>query len=50
MLKIVFLDAKTVGEIPNFRVLEKQGKLTIYENTSPGEVEARCQGQDIINS
>lgn len=48
MTKIVFLDAKTVGEIPNFRVLEKQGALTIYEKTKPEEVVDRCKGHEVI--
>jgi lactate dehydrogenase-like 2-hydroxyacid dehydrogenase len=48
MLKIVFLDAKTVGEVPNFRVLEKQGKLTIYEKTLPLQVLERCKGQEVV--
>jgi glycerate dehydrogenase len=48
MIKIVFLDAKTVGEVSNFRVLEKQGSLTIYEKTLPSEVISRCLGQDVI--
>ncbi len=48
MIKIAFLDSKTVGEVPNFRVLEKQGTLTIYEKTEPAEVIERCMGQDVI--
>ncbi len=48
MIKIVFLDAKTVGEVPNFRVLEKQGALTIYEKTEPSELIDRCRDQDVI--
>ena len=48
MIKIVFLDAKTVGEVPNFRVLEKQGEFTIYEKTDPTEVIERCKDQDVI--
>ncbi len=48
MIKIVFLDAKTVGEIPNFRVLEKQGTFTIFEKTEPSEIIERCKGQDVI--
>jgi lactate dehydrogenase-like 2-hydroxyacid dehydrogenase len=48
MIKIAFLDAKTVGEIPNFRVLEKQGLLTIYEKTLPFEIIDRCKGQEVI--
>ncbi|MFW5819667.1 MAG: D-2-hydroxyacid dehydrogenase [Bacteroidota bacterium] len=48
MINIVFLDVKTVGEVANFRVLEKQGNLKIYENTDPEEVVERCQGYDVI--
>jgi lactate dehydrogenase-like 2-hydroxyacid dehydrogenase len=48
MLKIVFLDAKTVGEVQNFRVLEKQGKLMIYETTPPEMVIERSIDDDVI--
>ena len=48
MIKIVFLDAKTVGEVANFRVLEKQGDLKIYETTRPEDVLERSQDKDII--
>ncbi len=48
MIKIVFLDAKTIGEVPNFRVLEKQGTFTIYEKTEADKVLERCKGQDVI--
>jgi lactate dehydrogenase-like 2-hydroxyacid dehydrogenase len=48
MINIVFLDSKTVGEVPNFRVLEKQGKFTIFEKTEASEVIERCKGQDVI--
>ncbi|MGC9343119.1 MAG: D-2-hydroxyacid dehydrogenase, partial [Bacteroidales bacterium] len=48
MINIVFLDAKTVGEVANFRVLEKQGNLVIHENTSPEEVVERCKGKEVI--
>jgi glycerate dehydrogenase len=48
MIKIVFLDAKTVGEVSNFRVLEKQGQLTIYEKTLPSQVIERCVGQEVV--
>lgn len=50
MINIVFLDAKTVGEVANFRVLEKQGNLKIYENTSPDEVVDRCKDTEVIIS
>ena len=48
MIKIVFLDAKTVGEVANFRVLEKQGDLKIYETTRPEDILERSQDKDII--
>lgn len=48
MIEIVFLDSKTVGEIPNFKVLEKQGKLTIFETTSASQVLERCRGKDVV--
>jgi len=48
MIKIAFLDAITVGELSNFRVLEKLGKLTIYDKTQPSEVIDRCKNQDVI--
>lgn len=47
-LNIVFLDAKTVGEVPNFRVLEKQGNFEIYGKTPPDLVVERCKGKEVI--
>lgn len=48
MMKIVLLDAKTLGESANFRSLEKQGELTIFEFTEPDEIIERCLDKDII--
>ncbi|MCF8380015.1 MAG: D-2-hydroxyacid dehydrogenase [Bacteroidales bacterium] len=48
MINIVFLDAKTVGEVQNFRILEKQGKLDIYETTSKDEIIERSKNKDVI--
>jgi glycerate dehydrogenase len=48
MINIVFLDVKTVGEVANFRILEKQGNLDIHENTSPEEVVERCKGKQVV--
>lgn len=48
MINIVFLDAKTVGEVANFRVLEKQGNLKIYENTEPEKIVERCKGYEVV--
>jgi lactate dehydrogenase-like 2-hydroxyacid dehydrogenase len=47
-INIVFLDARTVGEIPNFRILEKQGNLDIYETTTPENIVKRALGKDVI--
>lgn len=48
MVRIVFLDVKTIGEVANFRVLEKQGKLDIFETTQPQQVLERCRDKEII--
>lgn len=48
MLNIIFLDARTVGEIANFRVLEKQGKLDIYELTAPENIVERSIGKEVM--
>lgn len=47
-LNIVFLDARNVGEISNFKVLTKQGNLDIYELTKPADVVERSNGKDVI--
>lgn len=47
-LKIVFLDANTVGEVSNFKVLEKQGDLEIYDNTPKDLIIERCLGKEVI--
>ena len=46
--KIVFLDAKTVGEVPNFNILQKLGDIEIFENTREELIIERCKGKDII--
>ncbi len=48
MINIVFLDAKTVGEVANFRVLEKQGNLEIFEQTDQEQVVERCKAKEVI--
>lgn len=48
MKDIVFLDAKTIGEVSNFRVLEKLGNLKVYENSKPDEVVERSKGCEIL--
>jgi len=48
MTNIVFLDAKTIGEVSNFRVIEKLGKLDMYDTTDPDKVVERSIGHEII--
>ena len=48
MLKIVFLDVKTIGEVANFKLLEKQGELDVYDTTPPDQVVKRCTGKDVV--
>lgn len=47
-MKIVFLDAKTVGDVPNLEDLEKLGETTVYQITSPVETEERIKDADIV--
>lgn len=46
-MKIVFLDAKTMGEVPNFRLFEKFGEFVVYPVTKPEECIARLKGADV---
>ena len=36
-MKIVFLDAKTMGKVPNFHLFEKFGDFVVYPTTKPEE-------------
>jgi lactate dehydrogenase-like 2-hydroxyacid dehydrogenase len=47
-MKIVFLDAKTVGETPNFEKLHQLGDLTLYPVTEPGQRVQRAEGAEVI--
>ncbi|MGV3586616.1 MAG: D-2-hydroxyacid dehydrogenase [Adhaeribacter sp.] len=47
-MKIVFLDLKTMGEVPNLHLLEQHGTVTYYETTTPAEVPARIKEADIV--
>ena len=48
MTNIVFLDSKTVGEVQNFRILEKLGKLEIFETTADHEIINRSKDKEVI--
>lgn len=47
-MNIVFLDAKTVGDVPNLKSLEEFGNVTYYPVTKPEETKARIQNADIV--
>ena len=47
-MKIVFLDLKTMGEVPNLHLLEQHGELIYYQNSSPAETQERIKDADIV--
>jgi lactate dehydrogenase-like 2-hydroxyacid dehydrogenase len=47
-MQIVFLDKKTVGEVTNFNLLHKLGKVDVYEQTREDEVVGRAEGKEVI--
>ncbi len=47
-MKLVILDAATLGEGLNFQALKQFGELTIYENTKPEDVAKRLSDTDIV--
>ena len=47
-MKIVFLDTKTMGTVPNFHILEKLGDFVCYPTTTPNERHARCVDANVI--
>ncbi|MGV3640726.1 MAG: D-2-hydroxyacid dehydrogenase [Adhaeribacter sp.] len=49
-MKLVFLDAKTLGEVPNLCLLEAFGELICYQTTSPDQVAERIQGAQVVIS
>lgn len=50
IMRLVFLDTKTVGDIPNLNLLEKYGQVTYYETTSPEQTLERTKDADIVIS
>lgn len=47
-MKIVFLDLKTMGEVPNLHLLENFGEVIYYQTTAPAETLARVADADIV--
>jgi lactate dehydrogenase-like 2-hydroxyacid dehydrogenase len=47
-MKIVFLDAKTIGKVPNFHLFEKLGDFTFYQTTKPEERLERLKNANVV--
>ena len=47
-MKIVFLDSKTVGDLPNLENLKSLGEVTLYSVTSPEQTADRIRDAEII--
>lgn len=47
-MNIVFLDASTVGDVPNLHILNSVGDVTFHPVTSPGETANRIREADIV--
>ncbi len=49
-MKVVFLDTKTIDEIPNMNLLEQFGEVSYYQTTKPEQTLERVKDADIIIS
>ncbi len=47
-MKIVVLDAKTLGDDCDISVLKKAGALSLYDTTAPRDVEKRIKDADVV--
>lgn len=47
-MNIVFLDAETVGELPQLEELKKLGDVTLHPHTAPDQTAARVRHADIV--
>jgi glycerate dehydrogenase len=47
-MRLVFLDIKTMGAIPNLNLLDQFGEVTYYQTTSPQQTLERVREADII--
>lgn len=47
-MKIIFLDADTVGDVPNLNSIEDFGDVTFYPTTKPGQTAERIRDADIV--
>lgn len=47
-MNIVFLDASTVGDVPNLESLNELGNVTLYPVTKPGETQVRIRDAEVV--
>lgn len=47
-MKIVLLDAQTLGQVPNMEALEKMGSFTAYQTTAPEQVMERIADAEVV--
>lgn len=47
-MNIVFLDIKTIGQVPNLDTLEQLGEFTGYQTTNPDQTADRIKEADIV--
>ena len=47
-MDIIFLDAATVGNVPNLGKIKEFGTLTTYQNTQAEEVAKRIKGAEVV--
>lgn len=49
-MKIIFLDARTLGEVPNLGQLAELGEVTLHPDTQPDQVIERIEGAEVVIS
>ena len=49
-MKIIFLDARTLGNVPNLNQLTDLGELKLHPDTQPRQVAERIQGAEVVIS
>jgi glycerate dehydrogenase len=47
-MKIVFLDVKTVGNVPNLHLFQQFGEVAYFQTTSPEQVQERIEDADVV--
>lgn len=47
-MELVFLDTKTMGDVPNLHIFDQFGKVDYYPLTLPHELLQRCEGKEVV--